>query len=312
MAPARRYDVLGLGALAIDDLLYVDHYPAPESKARVHHRLRQCGGLTGTALVAAARLGARCGYAGLIGEDPLSVEVADGLRREGIDLAPAVFRADAGVAHSTIVVDSTRGTRTVFSSLTGRIGAAAEQPEDSAIRSAAVLMVDHHGAAGTLRALRIAAAGGGEVVADFERVAEEPFSALLEEVGHLVVSRRFAAELTGRSDPAAAAAALRSPARRAVVVTCGAEGAWFHDAASDAPPEHCPAFPVEVVDTTGCGDVFHGAYAAALAVGADLPTRVRFAAAAAALKATRRGGQTGAPSRPAVAELLRYGTLGHA
>ncbi len=80
---ATQYDVLGLGAVAVDDLLYVDAYPAPESKVRLRHRLRQCGGLTGTALVAAARLGARCAYAGLLGHDELSAYVIEGLRRGG-------------------------------------------------------------------------------------------------------------------------------------------------------------------------------------------------------------------------------------
>ncbi len=67
---------------------------------------------------------------------------------------------------------------------------------------------------------------------------------------------------------------------------------------------HLPAFPVEVVDTTGCGDVFHGAYAAGLAEGMNLPDRVRLAAAAAALKATQSGGQTGIPTRDAVDTFL--------
>jgi sulfofructose kinase len=60
---------------------------------------------------------------------------------------------------------------------------------------------------------------------------------------------------------------------------------------------HQPAFRVETVDTTGCGDVFHGAYAAALCEGRGLEERLRFAAAVAALKATREGGQKGIPSR---------------
>ncbi len=68
-----------------------------------------------------------------------------------------------------------------------------------------------------------------------------------------------------------------------------------------SPCDHQPAFEVNVVDTTGCGDVFHGAYCALLAQGADLATRVRLASRAAALKATQPGGQAGAPT---LAELL--------
>jgi sugar/nucleoside kinase (ribokinase family) len=68
---------------------------------------------------------------------------------------------------------------------------------------------------------------------------------------------------------------------------------------------HQPAFKVAVVDTTGCGDVFHGVYAATLAQGFDLPTRIRWAAAAAALKATACGGQSGIPKRATVEQFLK-------
>ncbi len=63
-----RFDILGLGCTAVDDLIYVESYPAADSKVRIRRRERQGGGLTGTALVAAARMGARCQYAGGLGE----------------------------------------------------------------------------------------------------------------------------------------------------------------------------------------------------------------------------------------------------
>lgn len=69
--------------------------------------------------------------------------------------------------------------------------------------------------------------------------------------------------------------------------------------------QHQPAFRVRTVDTTGCGDLFQGAYAAALALGATLSERVRLARAAAALKATQPGGQRGIPTRNQVDEFLQ-------
>lgn len=95
--------------------------------------------------------------------------------------------------------------------------------------------------------------------------------------------------------------ALVSPGRT-VVVTCVADGCWY--AGPAALPAFGPAFAVDAVDTTGCGDVFHGAYAAGLAVGLDLPGRIRLASATAALAATRPGGQAGIPDRHAVDALL--------
>jgi len=301
-----RLDVLGFGAVAVDELLYVDAYPAPESKVRVRHRERQCGGLTGTALVAAARFGAACAYAGVLGDDELSRYAMACLKREGIDLSLRVRRPDARPAHSTILVDQTQKTRTVLASLEGPIGADPSLPEAEVIRSASVLLVDHHGLEGTLRAVRIAREHGVEVVADFERDPGPPFAKLLARVDHLIVSERFARELTGeREAPVAAVAeALWAPDRSAVVVTCGAAGCWYVSDATCKAARHFPAFAVDVVDTTGCGDVFHGAYAAALSQREDLPRRAALASATAALKATRRGGQAGIPYRQAVDEFL--------
>ena len=93
-----------------------------------------------------------------------------------------------------------------------------------------------------------------------------------------------------------------------VVVTSGAKGCWFTGAEAQATTLYQPAFPVEAVDTTGCGDVFHGAYASALARGLGIRERVRLAAAAAALKATRPGGQAGCPTLAEVEAFMKERT----
>src|SRR5690348_17831501 len=108
------YDVLGLGCVAVDDLLYVDSYPPPDAKVQVRRRERQCGGLTGTALVAAARLGSRCAYAGVLGPDDDSRFVLDTFRREGIDLSYIALEPEARPIRSIIIVDETSRTRTIF------------------------------------------------------------------------------------------------------------------------------------------------------------------------------------------------------
>ncbi len=298
------FDILGFGAVAVDDLLYVDEYPPAESKVRVRHRLRQCGGLTGTALVAAARLGASCAYVGLLGNDELSGYVLDCFAREGIDTAHCVRRAQAAPAHSTIIVDESHKTRTILASLAGEIGADAELPPEELIRSARVILVDHHGLAGTIRAARIARESGAAVVADFERVPEGNFDELLPLVDHLVISARFSADLTGETDPSLAASALWTPKRRAVVVTCGAQGCWLLGEGFNE-PLHFPSHCVKAIDTTGCGDVFHGAYAATLSKGKMPKECVETASIAAALKATKRGGQAGCPTLRSVEDFMR-------
>ncbi|MGO9179949.1 MAG: carbohydrate kinase family protein [Candidatus Limnocylindrales bacterium] len=104
-------------------------------------------------------------------------------------------------------------------------------------------------------------------------------------------------------DPERAALTLRAPGR-SIVLTGGADGAWYLGPEPGEVPRWCPAFDVAVVDPTGCGDVVHGAYAAALAFGLDIDERVRLACAAAALKTTQPGGQAGIPNAAAVESLL--------
>jgi sugar/nucleoside kinase (ribokinase family) len=271
----------------------------------VQRRERHCGGLTATALVAAARLGSRCVYAGVLGDDELSQFVIDRFRQEGIETGYVCRRPGTRPVHATIIVDQSQNTRAILYDLEGAVGAEPDWPEEEVIRAGRVLFVDNIGVEGMIRAARLARQAGIPVVADLENDSHPRFAELLALADHPILSQDFAAKVTGRSDPAAAARALWTPERKAVAVTCGAAGCWYIDVEHPAEVVHQPAFAVEVVDTTGCGDVFHGAYASALARGLDTADRIRFASAAAALKATRPGGQAGIPSRPAVEAFLQ-------
>jgi ribokinase len=291
-----RWDILGLGCVAVDDLLYLDRFPQPDTKMRLQRRERQAGGLTGNALVAAARLGARCAFGGTLGEDGDSRFVLDTFRQEGIDVTPARITAGAGPIHSTILVDMTGRTRTILFDLTGSAGASPDWPPEAMLRECRVLFVDHYGLEGMIRAARIVHQAGGAIVADLERDEWPGFAELFDLVDHLVINEALARKRTGCDRPADAVQKLAAspPARAAVVVTCGAAGCWWMDSAMTA-AVHEPALAVPVVDTTGCGDVFHGAYAAGLVRGLTLAQRVRLATVAAGLKATQRGGQRGSP-----------------
>jgi sulfofructose kinase len=296
-------DILGLGAVAVDELVYVPSYPARDTKVRITGTDRQCGGLTATALVAAARLGCRCAYAGVTGTDPQSDFALETMAAEGLRTDLARRSPTAKVFHSIIIVDDS-GSRTLFCDGRDVVGAGDDWPPEEVIAAARVLFVDHIGMAGMVRAARVARAAGVPVVADIERSEDEHFDELLALVDHLVVPESFAEAATGLKEPGRAAEALLKSHHQAVVVTCGARGSWFVGPGL-AQAAHQPAFQVPVVDTTGCGDVFHGAYAAALVKGLDLPARVRLASAVAAIKATRRGGQAGCPKLADVEAFLR-------
>src|ERR1700730_12647990 len=296
-------DILGLGCVAVDDLLYVTSFPAADTKVRVLSWERQCGGLTGTALVTAARLGARCAFAGLLGLDELSHAIEENFLREGVEIKFAPRTTDAPVPHAVVIVAAETGTRNIFYRIDGRVGADNWLPEESVVRSARVLFLDQYGMGGNLRAALIARAAGIPIVADFEEHHDPRFQELLGLVDHIVLPEDVAAKITGKRSPQSAAEALWHKDCHAVVITCGVAGSWF--VGTDRMVQHQPAFKVRALDTTGCGDVFHGAYAAALAQGAKLVECVRRATAAAALKATQPGGQRGIPTRNQVDEFLQ-------
>ncbi len=277
--------MLGLGCTAVDDLVYIDSFPEPDSKRQVRRRARGFGGLTGTALVAAARAGVRAAFAGCLGPDEPSRLVAEHLASEGIDVSHAPQLPDGRVVHSTIIVGESTGSRNIFFQADGRLGAHDTLPAENIIRASSVLFIDHYGMPGNLRACQLARDAGRAVVADFEGAPEPLFQEVLALVDHLIVSEEFACPLAGVGDPAVAAVRLGRGRTGVTVVTCGAQGCWSAAAGTHETARHHPAFRVQAVNTTGCGDVFHGAYAAALARGLGLEERLRYAAAAAALKA---------------------------
>lgn len=273
--------MLGLGCVAVDELLTIPGYPPPDAKVPILRRERRVGGTTATALRAAARLGARAAFAGVLGEDESSQFVRDALAREGVDLTQLVYRPGARPIQTVILLDPAAPSRTIFYDLAGACGADPDLPAASAIHATRVLLVDHFGTEGMTRAARVARTAGIPVVADFES-AGPGFATLLDLVDHLIVPQDFAAAWTGHADPAAQVNALWTDARHLVAVTCGTAGCWYRGTDGRG---HQAAFSVAAGDTTGCGDVFHGAYAATLAWGWELPARLRFASAAAALLA---------------------------
>jgi sugar/nucleoside kinase (ribokinase family) len=294
---AARLDILGIGTLAVDDLLYVASYPPADSKRQVLRTARQFGGLIGTGLAAAARLGARCGYGGVLGGDDLSRAVRAAMERLGIEMTRLVERDGAGPVHSVIVVAEAAGTRNIFFDLAPMQGLGAEEVTPELIGSARVLFVDQFGMEGKLAACHLARKIGVPVVADLEWTQSSQLDEFLGLIDHAIVPRHFAAEVTGTADPREAVRSLhlRNP-RALTAVTCGADGCWFM-AGSSGEARHQAARRVQVVETTGCGDVFHGAYAAALARGAAVEQRIEFATAAAAVYASRPSGWDYVPTR---------------
>jgi sulfofructose kinase len=299
---SQAFDILGIGSVSVDDVLFVECYPSADAKEPVLHRQRRCGGLVATALVAAARLGAKCAFAGLSGDDELSRFALQQLANENVGTLPAPATEQSRPVHSTIVVDKRTGTRTIFYEFGNMANASVAWVSDATIASARALIVDDCMIGSSEHAVKIARKHSIPVIADFESRDMSGCETLLASVDHLIVSQNFAERATGCKLPADCVSALWNKGRALVAVTAGAAGCWYLSA-QDPVVHHQPAFAVNVVDTTGCGDVFHGAYAVALVDGANAQYAIRFAAAAAAIKASRHGGQTGCPTQ---AELVQF------
>jgi sulfofructose kinase len=241
----------------------------------------------------------------VLGQDELSEFAISRLKAENVDVTHLVRQPQARPVHSTIVVSASEQTRTIFYDLSGVIGAHSERPAADVIRSAKVLIIDRFGMDGMIRAAKIAREARIPVVADLENDKTPRFVELYALADHIIVPFEFAMRFTGEATPGACAIALAKQGASSAVVTNGRKGCWFFSRAELPKAEHQAAFAVNAVDTTGCGDVFHGAYAAALARGLPLRERARFAAAAAGLKATRPGGQMGTPTLEQVERFLK-------
>jgi len=268
-------DVVGLGAATVDYLGLVPHFPEPDDKMAMREFVRQGGGLAATALVALARLGATTRYVGKLGEDDFSRFIRAEFEREG-------------VATDALVL------RTILHSGHGPAQLAPDELCREAVLSGRALLVDTSDPAAALTAAGWARDAGHPVVLDGDKYSLEARE-LAAAADYAIVSQRYAAAYTGLADPAAAAAALAQDVPGVVIVTAGRAGAYV-DAGSES--FHQPVFSVPVKDTTGAGDVFHGAFLYALLQDWNLRRCVTFAAAVAALKCRALGGRAGIPTLP--------------
>ncbi len=291
MNAAPDFDILGFGTLAVDSFLYVEKYPAADGKEKVLRERRGFGGLVATALAAAARLGARCGYAAVLGDDALSDDCLLALADAGVQDDFILREPGAGPVRSVIVVEEKRGTRTIFFNRGGHRAYPSGQITAGLIQRARVLLIDQTGIDTMIDLAQLAASLNVPVVADMESPNRPRTDEFVRAITHLIAPLHFARAVTGRDDPERIVEALhRDSPRTCTAVTCGTDGCFFLAGEGAGHVRHQSAFPVKTVETTGCGDVFHGAYAAALASGKPVPECIRFASAAASVYASRPSG----------------------
>ena len=302
MNSTREWDIIGFGAIAVDDLLYVPAFPQPNSKIEVAKRERQGGGLAGTALVAASRLGARSAYFGLLGQNDLSDFTIREFAREGVDTSLCPRTNNAQPIYSTIIVDKSTSERTILYSLENFTPPEPALIPVDLLKNYKLMFVDTYFLSILEYLVEISHACDTPVIADIENHRIMDYPDALNAIDYLILSKELAIQISASCTPQEILHKLNSSQRRCTVITEGKLGCWFQE--KNGGVYHMPAFKVSAVDTTGCGDVFHGAYAAAIVRDEINATAVIQASAAAAIKATKPGGRAGIPDLAALQEFI--------
>jgi len=282
--------VIGIGLACLDYLLQVPDFGTVHQGCRLEEFKNQGGGPVATAMVAVARLGGEAELWTVVGEDHHGELIEEELWGEGVDLGQTVRLADWPSPFNFVLVDGRSGER-VFLSPGGDWGMSWLEVERDwwRIDSVDALLVGSSWKPAVLKGLRRAREKGVPTCADIGRIAGN--EELLELVDYLVVPRHAAVEVAGGAG-AEALEVLGGYGARAVVITVGPGGCIY---LAEGEMGEIPAFEVEAVDTTGAGDVFHGAFVYGIARGWGVRQVILFSSGVAALKCTKLGGRTGIP-----------------
>ena len=287
-----------VGSSTLDRVWLIDNLPTGGGKFPAHDYLELGGGMAANAAVAVARLGGTCAYWGRGGDDSAGLAMRAELDAYHVDVSQFRLIPHARSSVSGIMVGRD-GERMIIS-----FHGAGLDPDPGWLPLERIATCDAvHGDVrwpeGVLPCFAAARSHGIPTVLDGEIATTDVFTALLPLVDHAIFSEPGLRAFAGQAldDDAQRAAALHDAPLagcRVAAVTRGREGVLWLD---EAGMHRQPAFIVDVVDTTGAGDVFHGAYALAIAEGSAVAAAMRFASAVSALKCTGKGGRAAIPTR---------------
>ena len=299
--------VLGIGGVSIDLLGIVEKLPNWNEIEYISEHQRQQGGMVATAMAAVSKLGGDAEFIGGVGDDEFGSYALQTFRENGIHTERVKVFSGQATSFTFIAIDVLSGEKAFFH----HKGIQAQfdlQLGPIDLNGIDYLHLDGFWMDTALTVAREAKERGIIITTDISPNNRDPRTCdLFELVDYVIPSYAFAQRFTGERDPLKAANIIYDLGPKGVVVTDGEHGAYLKSADYC---EHIPAFQVPVVDTTGAGDTFHGAFIRGLQQGYDLKRTTIFASAVSALKCGKIGGQAGIPTLHATQNFLKHSQNG--
>jgi sulfofructose kinase len=280
------FDVVGVGLNATDTLILLPAFPSYGGKAPFEREVLSPGGQVASAMVTCAKLGLRAKYIGTLGDDERGAVQMESLRASGVNLDDIEIRANCPNQTAYILIDQTSGERTVLWHRDPCLRIDASSLTVDKIACARLLHIDGHDTAAVSRAAEIARRRQIPVTVDVDSIYPG-FDSVLPNVDYLVASSEFPSRWTREPDPFRALAMIQDEyGMRVAAMTLGADGSL---ARVEGRFLYSPGFVVDSVDTTGAGDVFHGAFCYAVIESMPVREALEFSNAMAALNCTALG-----------------------
>lgn len=285
--------IAGIGSNVYDTLMTLPHFPQEDTKMRAGELIFCGGGPCGTGLVAAAKLGARSAYIGNLSDDAGGRFLLEDMERFGMDTSYVSVLGGYQSFLSYVLLNEENASRTCVAHRGNLPPLTLSDAQIQAVKSAQILMVDGNELDAAVEGAKIAKAAGTKVLYDAGGLYEG-VERLLVYADILIPSEEFALGHTGEREAEAAAKKLCELYKpKIIVITQGSRGGILYDGCK---AERYSSFDVDVKDSNGAGDVFHGAFAFGLSQGFSYEKCCIFASAASAVKCTKVGAREGAPT----------------
>jgi len=280
------FDIVGVGLNATDTLILLSKFPAYAGKVAFDREILSPGGQVASAMVTCARLGLRVKYIGTVGDDERGRVQMESLRDTGINLDDVQVRQNCPNQTAYILIDQSTGERTVLWRREECLKLDPASITAEKISNARLLHIDGHDTQAVAKAAALARKLGIPVTIDVDTIYHD-FDRVLLNVDYLVASSEFPLQWTNERDPFMALHSIQEEFHIPVAaMTLGAHGAM---ALVNGRFIYSPAFVVNCVDTTGAGDVFHGAFCYAVLQNMPMRDALEFSNAMAALNCTALG-----------------------